>query len=488
MADINLGVGGANSAVAGVYDIDNSLKLEPDNTEYLSRTIGSTSNRKTFTVSCWFKRTELKAGAADANGHNLFMAGGDSTSMVSLQFHTWQDTYADTLEFRVVGSSNNNTTRRFRDTSAWYHVVLAVDTTQATEANRWKLYVNGVQETSFSRTSYPSQNADTVNNVQNNVMRIGTKPYAGNEFGYFAGYIADYYHIDGQALDPTNFGEFDEDSGIWKPKAYTGSFGTNGWYLDFVDGADLGDDKSGNGNDFTENNITAADQATDTPTNNFTTFNIIKRYNQGTMSFQNGGTEVTVGGGGGFWTTVFTSMAVNKGKWYFESEVRVANSTTMYGCTPTDNTELNINTDWYLGQLANGEAGAGFYDNDDAYYHAGGSTACTISGSSFNTQAGDIVMIGVDMDNNKLYAGVNGNWCNSSDNTLPNATGITINDELTYLAMAVFNAATHKANFGGYTTISISSAASDANGYGTFEYAPPSGYYALCTKNLSEYG
>ena len=233
------------------YDIENSVKLEPDNTEYLSRTIGSTSNRKTFTVSCWFKRTELKAGAADANGHNLFFSGTDSTNMVSLQFHTWQDTNADKLEFRVVGSTNNYTSRRFRDTSAWYHIVLAVDTTQATESNRWKLYINGVQETAFDATSYPSQNADTVNNVQNNIMRIGTKPYAGNEFGYFAGYIADYYHIDGQALEPTDFGEFDEDSGIWKPKAYTGSFGTNGWYLDFVDGANLGDDVSGNGNNFT---------------------------------------------------------------------------------------------------------------------------------------------------------------------------------------------------------------------------------------------
>jgi hypothetical protein len=319
-------------------------------------------------------------------------------------------------------------------------------------------------------------------------MEIGNDTVFSMGGDALAGYLADYYLIDGQQLAPTDFGEFDEDSGIWKPKAYAGSYGTNGFFLDFESSGSLGADSSGNGNNFTPTNITAADQATDTPTNNFATFNIIKRYNQGTMSFQNGGTEVTVGGGGGFWTTVFTSMAVNKGKWYFESEVRVANSTTMYGCTPTENTELNINIDWYLGQLANGVAGAAFYDNDDGYYHAGGFTACTISGSTFNTQAGDIVMIGVDMDNNKLYAGVNGNWCNSSDNTLPNATGITINDELTYLAMAVFNAATHKANFGGYTTISISSPASDANGYGNFEYAPPSGYYALCTKNLAEYG
>jgi hypothetical protein len=475
-----LALSGTNS-VSGGYEIDNSLKLEPDNTEYLSRTIGSTSNRKTFTVSCWFKRTELKAGAADANGHNLFMAGGDSTSMVSLQFHTWQDTYADTLEFRVVGSSNNNTTRRFRDTSAWYHVVLAVDTTQATEANRWKLYVNGVQETSFSRTSYPSQNADTVNNVANNVVRIGTKPYNGNEFGYFAGYIADYYHIDGQALAPTDFGEFDDDSGIWKPKAYTGSFGTNGWYLDFVDGSDLGDDESGNGNDFTENNITSADQATDTPTNNFTTFNTLRRYNQGWVTFKEGATNVITGSGNN-WTTIFNTMAVNKGKWYFEGEVYSNEITQMFGQTPQPWTELNVHTAWYLGARADKQEGAAYYCSGDDVYYEGGYV------NSSASTGGDIISVAMDCDNNKVHFAVNGVYTNSSD-PANNTNGFAMLDDYQYFATAIYpGGATWKYNFGGYTTISISSAASDANGYGTFEYAPPSGYYALCSKNLAEYG
>ena len=474
------------------YDIANSVKLEPDNAEFLKRNQAD-GNRKTWTYSMWVKRTELGM----SNGMALFYAGVYHQA-TRIFFDAGSDAEKLTIDLASEATTQYRwiTNRLFRDTSAWYHFVWRVDTTQSTATDRMRMYVNGVLLTAddFQQTATFPQNTDTTANKSSlggqQQMAIGNYSWANNN-GIYAGYAAQCALVDGESLAPTEFGEFDDDTGIWKPKDISGlNYGTgnNSFLLDFETASDLGANAKGNDVNFTLNNITSADQATDTPTNNFATFNIIKRYNQGTMSFQNGGTEVTVGGGGGFWTTVFTSMAVNKGKWYFESEVRVANSTTMYGCTPTDNTELNINTDWYLGQLANGEAGAGFYDNDDAYYHAGGSTACTISGSSFNTQAGDIVMIGVDMDNNKLYAGVNGNWCNSSDNTLPNATGITINDELTYLAMAVFNAATHKANFGGYTTISISSAASDANGYGTFEYAPPSGYYALCTKNLAEFG
>jgi hypothetical protein len=156
----------------------------------------------------------------------------------------------------------------FRDTSAWYHIVMAVDTTQATAANRIKLYVNGIQETSFAVETYPNQNHSTGVNFTE-PHRIGT--LLTNSW-YFSGYIAEVNHIDGSQLAPTAFGEFDEDSGIWKPKAYAGSYGTNGFYLDFKDSANLGNDASG-GLDFTQTNITSADQATDTPTNNFCTFN-----------------------------------------------------------------------------------------------------------------------------------------------------------------------------------------------------------------------
>jgi hypothetical protein len=161
------------------------------------------------------------------------------------------------------------TTPVYRDVSAWYHVVVAVDTTQATSSNRVKLYVNGVQVTSFDNEIYPSLNFDTA--VNNTVAHyIGDHPALGY---YYDGYMAEVNLIDGQQLDHTDFGEFDEDSGIWKPIAYTGTYGTNGFFLEFKDSSALGDDTSGEGNDFTVNNLTSIDQTTDTPTNNFATMN-----------------------------------------------------------------------------------------------------------------------------------------------------------------------------------------------------------------------
>ena len=289
------------------YDIDNSLKFEADNSEYMVRTMTSTGNRKTFTLSVWLKRTELKAGAADAFGHTFFLGGnGGSGAAVQLRFST-STTNPDSLEFRIEGGSANYTNRVFRDTSAWYHIVFAVDTTQATDSNRIKLYVNGVQETSFAAISYPSQNTDTQNNFSQSStygQEIGAYNSAGTFYGKFCGYLAEYNHVDGQQLAPTEFGEFDSDSGIWKPKEYTGTYGTNGFYLDFEDSSSLGTDDSGNSNNFTLTNITAADQATDTPTNNFCTFNpLIATSNAPTIN--EGAMHVT--GGGGTWNNAYGS-------------------------------------------------------------------------------------------------------------------------------------------------------------------------------------
>ena len=195
-----------------------------------------------------------------------------------LRFATENANYPDAIQIDIgaVGTNSRSyTAASFRDTSAWYHVVLAVDTTQSTATDRFKLYVNGVLITDYASRNNPAQNFDTSNNHADNgnTQHIGAYTTGGQVYGKTSGYTADTYHIDGQALAPTEFGEFDEDTGIWKPKAYTGSYGTNGFFLDFSDAANLGDDASGNANNFTENNITSADQATDTPTNNFCTLN-----------------------------------------------------------------------------------------------------------------------------------------------------------------------------------------------------------------------
>jgi hypothetical protein len=469
------------------YDIDNSLKLEADNTEYLYKTNDAGTNRKTFTVSMWFKRTELAddymtlwQGGANGEATRLGFYGGTPKEAI------WVDIGGGTGNTGTLYRSYSN--QVLRDTSAFYHIVLAVDTTQATEANRFRLWLNGEEVTSWSQRQYPVQDFECAVEASANMN------WGAYDATYYkmCGYIAECHYLDGVTAVQTDFGEYDEDSGIWKPKAYAGSYGDNGCYLNFDDSASLGADSSGNGNTFTLNNITSADQATDTPTNNFTTWNVldVTRTNTQGVDMVEGAMSIKHRSSNG-WTGTCSTMAVSNGKWYWEGEVRVTNGGSMWGVYPVATRQANVFFDTYIGAGESGgyDSGAAFYDNDDGYYHDNTFTACTISGSTFNTQTGDVVMIAVDMDNNKLYAGVNGNWCNSSNNTLPNATGITLSDEPHFLATATYDAnTTNSYNLGGFTTDTISSAATDANGYGTFEYAPPSGYYAICTKNLAEFG
>ena len=253
------------------YDIDNSLKLENDNSESLTRSAQDGGNRKITTISFWTKRTELTSSY-----EMLLMAGVNSANYTSLGFGTGNE-----INFHYYNGGsypyNFTTQRLFRDTSAWYHIVIGIDTTQATDTNRVKFYVNGEQiaNSDLGTNVYPSQDIDTPfnNNSATYPMEIGNDSVFSIGGIAYSGYIAEFNFIDGSQLTPTSFGEFDEDSGIWKPKAYTGSYGTNGFYLDFETAGSLGADSSGNSNNFSLVNITSADQATDTPTNNFCTLN-----------------------------------------------------------------------------------------------------------------------------------------------------------------------------------------------------------------------
>ena len=303
------------------YDIDNSLKLEADNSENLSKTFSSAGNRKIWTYSCWFKRTELSPHSfVDA----VFSSYVDSSNRLRINF------YQDRLEiFGKTASAviNVSSNAAFRDTSAWYHIVIVFDTTQSTASNRVKSYINGQQITSFETEIYPAQNSEPF--INSNVAHyIGQR---GDVQGFASGYLAEAHFIDGQALAPTDFGETDEDSGIWKPKKYTGTYGTNGFYLDFEDSSSLGADESGNGNDFTENNITSADQATDTPTNNFCTLNV--NTNIDPLVFTGGATVAATSTGGNVKYHAETTMGFSSGKWYFEAIVpnSAANDDAMFG-------------------------------------------------------------------------------------------------------------------------------------------------------------
>jgi len=455
------------------YEIDNSCKFEASNDEAIVTTNQASGNQRTMTFSAWIKRTNAITSVAEY----IFGAGGTVMrfdTSESLQLYTTSTTYLET-------------TQDFRDTAAWYHLVWIMDTTDSTEADRNRIYVNGSRVTSFSNASYPTQNTDLDlggQGTSSNWLQLGRWYAGGREFN---GYMAEVHYLNGTVAEPSNFGEADEDTGIWIPKQYTGgNYGTQGFYYKFDDSSNMGKDSSGEGHDANSlANITAADQSTDTPTNNFTTWNTIRRYNQGTTLIKDGGTVVENNYSGGF-SAVNNNMRVGKGKWYAEFEVLESGNYLMNGNVDADYIDESLNADFYLGSLSDKTAGAAYYSSgttgNDAIYYEG-----TYTSSGVTTSAGDVISVAIDCDNNKVHFAVNGSWTNSSD-PANNTNGFAMTDNEQYFALASIGDKDFKSNFGGYTADTISSAASDANGYGTFEYAPPSGFYSLCTKNLAEYG
>jgi hypothetical protein len=451
------------------YDIDNSLKLESDNSERLYKTPGGAGNRRTFTISFWTKRTEIngvkqypfEAGNSDSDTDRFTLRFGIGDTFDIQSQSTWL-----------------STNRVFRDTSAWYHFVIKVDTTDGTAANRIKLYVNGVEETSFAtdnRASLNQNNDFPVNNTE--IHNIGSSPVEGGL--YYNGYIAEWVQIDGTALAPTAFGEVDEDSGIWKPIDVSGlTFGTNGFYLDFEDSANLGNDASG-GLDFTLNNITSADQATDTPTNNFCTTNPILRYFTETFTTE-GATVVTKNANG--WVSPQSTICPASGKWYMEFKFNAVDS-RIVGAAPIGGT-LWDSASHYGGTVGSDSVGYA----DTGYLYVNDSGVNPTYGPAYDNS--NIIAVALDMNNGYIYWAKDNTWINTAD-PVAGSGGYALPAGLVEhsIGASVYQQAKQSfANFGGYTTISISSAATDENGYGTFEYAPPSGYYALCTKNLAEYG
>ena len=459
-----------NSATGG-YDVANSLRFEKTSSDNLSRTSFGTPTLATkFTVSFWFKRTEF--GVAN------YLAGaydGSSTNSVD-----WVFTSGDALSFYFGGNAGSGnliqTNRLFRDASAWYHLVYSVDTTQGTDSNRVKIYINGVQETSFSSATYPAQNATCfLFNSSNNRIADNWNASAAHSFN---GYIAEFVHIDGQQLTPTSFGEFDEDSPtIWKPIDVSDlTFGTNGFYLDFEDSSSLGNDAAGS-NNFTVNNLTAIDQSTDTCTNNYATLNPL--YKQGSPTYSEGNLKVVLAAGDGT-QGVASNIAVSQGKWYFEVKQGNATNSSILVREASDKED---DLSYYQGSFAS-------YQFNNGNQGVTGNTSSTY-GASYSS--GDIIMVALDKDNDRVYFGKNGQWNDGSGN----ADEANINDyvplnSVTDAIAAFANAngsatATAEFNFGS-PPYSISSGNSDGKGYGNFEYAVPSGYYSINTKNLAEFG
>ena len=470
---------GTNSIKDTGYDVANSLRFNPGSSDYLNRTL-SAGNNQTWTFSAWIKKN-----SSGSNYPRILGLYIDANDYLRLNFNREADGEQLHLYYEVSGTASTLLTNRlFRDFSAWYHIVVSVNTTLGTADDRLKIYVNGVQETSFATRTNPSQNSTTPLNNNGDVLLIGKKE--GGSSDYYNGYMAEVCLIDGQALDPTSFGEFDEDSGIWKPIDVSGlTFGTNGFYLDFEDSSALGNDVSGNDNDFTVNNLTAIDQSTDTCTNNFSTMNFLDNYYTA-ATFSDGNLKIVTQNGGNYAPRV-SNFAVSQGKWYAEVKYISRSSGdnfSLIGIKSTQTTNTN-----YLGQ---NDDDYGFYSENGKYYEGGSATSY---GTSYDQ--GDIIGIYLDLDNNKLYFAKNGTIMNSG-------TGISITDPASTDQGYYFISAgdygnsvqiTYEWNFGS-PTFSISSGNTDANGYGNFEYDPSSGtfdgaskdFFALNTKNLAEYG
>jgi len=460
------GVGG--TSVRGGYTIDNSLRFNDNDSSNLNITPSGAGNRDTFTTSFWIKRGNL------GSGQRIWSAGtsiGTNNNNVSSLLFESNDTLKFFGEVGGVASFTLQTNQVFRDVGAWYHIVLAVDTTQSTSSNRVKIYVNGSQITSFSTETYMSQNTDTFYNATN----LHTISYSGGG-GYVDGYIAEFVHIDGQQLSPTDFGESDLDSGIWKPIEYTGSYGTNGFYLDFENSGSLGADQSGNSNNFTPTNLASTDQTTDTPTNNFATLNPLDTYNSPTLS--EGNTKIVRSSSYGVATG---TVAIKTGKWYWEIQCPTVTTSGENESFGISKVTTNIIGNNYLGIDTN--SWALMIDNaaSDIYFNHNNS----FTDSGINASNGDIFMFALDADTGKLWFGRNGTWFDSGNPSAGTNQKYTANtDDVYYVAVSMNGNDATLYNFGN-PAFSISSGNTDDNGYGNFEYAPPTGFLALCTQNLA---
>lgn len=449
--------------------IANSLRFNDDSSEYLNRTPSSAGSTRLATFSLWVKKTEI-------NQNTYLYMVDDGSKQFAFRFNNDK-----IMAFHYNGSSYDfelETSALFRDVSAWYHIVIKIDTANSTAIERLKLFVNGVY---VAWNTTISQNFDGIW-LKNSTTHIGADTTPSN---YFDGYISEFVAIDGTALEPTSFGAFNPVTNIWEPIAYAGTYGTNGFRLDFADSSALGNDVSGNNNDFTANNLTSIDQSTDTCSNNFATLNPLTSVTDA-PTFSDGNLTIDISNAGAFGAQ--STIGVSSGKWYAEFKLVATSDNDM---------AVGVNSD---GDTPRSDVGPGFGTHSTGYRETGTLAVNGTDDISYGNSyaVNDIVGIALDLDNNKLYFSKNGVFQNSGDPT----SGSTGTGALSLTAASstqsgayFFNPGCHSAtqngdwsaNFGS-PPYSISSGNADANGHGNFEYAVPSGYFALCTKNLAEFG
>ena len=478
---------GTNSIKDTGFDVDNSCRFNSTSSDKLTRTFGSGGSVVKWTYSTWFKISYI------GGNEQVFFSSfdnGDNYSYIKINGN-------NKLEFRAEASGSDvlryTLTRRFHDPSAFMHLVVALDSSLGTAGDRIKIWINGVRETVFDASTAPSQDATTLINSAA-AHEIG---HAGDGSDFFNGYMSQVGFINNAQYDADQFGEFDEDSGIWKPIDISGlTFGQTSFFLDFADSADLGDDESGNSNDWTEVNLAAIDQSTDTCTNNWCVQNSIATPISGSPTFSQGNLTIASGSG---WKSTIGTFALTKGKWYWETKGGGSAGTILNGIASTavieaggasngvnNNATIGVNLPAYA---YHGSSGA-MYRSDttgNGLDQGGGSW-----GTAYNT--GDLISVYLDLDNYKLYTAKN-------DAMNVSGTGYSIASGYAYYPLCVPYTNTINLNYGigAFGATAVSSAVADANGYGAFEYDPSRGgssdfdstakdFLAICTKNLAEYG
>tara|TARA_R110002074_G_scaffold392171_3_gene577489 strand:- start:560 stop:3031 length:2472 start_codon:yes stop_codon:yes gene_type:complete len=470
------GASGGGGTTIYDYQIAKSGRFNLANSAYMYRTPSSAGNRKTWTYSTWVKRSSFNInnsffGATNGSYQNVFRfedtSGNDQINLFGFT--------GATLDFNV------QTNNMYRDSSAWYHIVIAFDTTQGTSSNRVKLYVNGVQQTNLKENTYPSQNYDTNVNDTSTQTQVGYGSYGGQ---YFNGYIAESVLIDGTQYAASDFGE--TVNGVWVPKDPSGlTFGTNGFHMNYASSSALGNDVSGNNNDLTVSGLATHDQMLDTPTfnsdsngGNFNTLNPLQKMSIGT--FSEGNLKYVMSGGDNFSTTQALTT-----KSYCEVRIDALGN---YGGA--------------LG-FGSGEGINGYYDGvtfqtnylSGALYIYKGSSDISSGNIGGVVGAGSVVMMAYDPATYKWWVGVDGTW-RSSGNPATGANPIYTGSATQFENTGdVFwkgwkggaNSMTVTFNFGQDGTFGGQETAQgnkDDTGYGNFKYDVPAGFLANCTGNV----
>ena len=462
---------GGTKVADTAYEIANGIRFNDDDSPKLQKGM-SAGNPDVWTFSTWVKRCSLKG----AIGQTLFAAEVDGNNGTWILFDQYEKLRVGNL---VSGSWAGlyQTNRLWRDLSAWYHVVVLWNTASGTAGERIRLWVNGIEETAFSTETNPDQNQNSWANQTDTTAYFRHGHNAGyNVYSDF--YQAETVFIDGTVYAASDFGEFDSTSPtMWKPKDVSGlTFGTNGYYLDFEDSANLGNDANG-GTDFDETNLAAADQTIDTPTNNFCVMNPNDNfYCGGTLS--EGNCRLVTGSTP--YGQMLATFNVSSGKWYWEVK-KVADT------GDSNSAMIGVSGAGVVGNTH----GVGFSVAAMAYRSNGNKETANVGSSYGDTYAdGDIIGVALNLDDEEVTFYKNGTAQDSGTAIALTAVALAPNEGYAPALSDQSNDtyATFDCNFGGCSAFAVSSGNADGNGYGNFEYSVPSGFYSLCTKNLAEYG